>query len=324
MLAFKQAMNARQNELYAQQNELIALRRQAAASSAAPPPTEPAAPTAPADCLVVFLANSPFSVPMQALRANATLHIDHPGVQSYTIESRVSVEDLREFLCAIKGSQFSLKPDNVHQLTLLCDEFGATRLRHVCDEFVERASALAVTQSVAVLPQSSAEFVRRDHPMSGQGSLDGIISHTTKKHSGNVHERGIITLNAKSACDDPNQAPKNVADLISDSQFVSKNEPGQWICWDFRWNLVRATDYTMVSAYLTSWVLEGSLDGANWTEIDRKSNNQEFIGGWNTASFTAASAMEWRFIRLTQMHKGHDGSDCLRLRALEFFGTFAE
>jgi hypothetical protein len=99
-------------------------------------------------------------------------------------------------------------------------------------------------------------------------SLDGIISHLSQKHGGNVHEKGIVTITSKSVHKDD---PKYVADLTSDSRFKSKYyyDPGQWICRDFGEMCVRPTHYTIMTEYLKSWVVEGSLDGRSWTEIDR-------------------------------------------------------
>jgi hypothetical protein len=124
--------------------------------------------------------------------------------------------------------------------------------------------------------------------------------------------------------DDPKYAPKNVADLTSDSNFCSKNEPGQWVCWDFGEMRVRPTHYTIKTLRLKSWVVEGSLDGRSWTEIDRQTDNQDFEDGWNTASFTVSKPAEFRFIRLTQTDKNHVGDNCLVLFAVEFFGTLSE
>jgi hypothetical protein len=76
-------------------------------------------------------------------------------------------------------------------------------------------------------------------------SLDGIISYLTKKHGGNIHEKGIVRTTSKSGSFD-----------------FSEHEPGQWVCWDCREMRVRPTNYTILSSYLKSWVLEGSLAGA--------------------------------------------------------------
>jgi hypothetical protein len=71
---------------------------------------------------------------------------------------------------------------------------------------------------------------------------------------------------------------------------------------------------------------EGSLDFVNWTEIDRKTDNNDFdFKDRNvTASFAVSKSAECRFIRLTQTGKRHCGDDCLYIVAFEFFGTLLE
>jgi hypothetical protein len=162
--------------------------------------------------------------------------------------------------------------------------------------------------------------------------LDGIISYLTKKHGGNVQEVGIVTISSKSVqSDGPELALKNVANLASGSCFKSKKEPGQWVCWDFREMRVRPTRYTIRSWFLKSWVVEGSLDGSSWTEMDRQTDNLDFdddLGWkgkkWTPASFAVSKPAEFRVIRLTQTDEDHDGMDVLSLRAIEFFGTLSE
>jgi hypothetical protein len=111
-------------------------------------------------------------------------------------------------------------------------------------------------------------------PMKAAKSMDGIISHLTQKHGGNVQEKGIVTITSKSVhSDNPQFVLKNVADLTSDWYFYSKDEPGQWVCWDFGEMRVRPTHYTIPALFLKSWVVEGSLDGSSWTEFDRKTDD---------------------------------------------------
>jgi hypothetical protein len=124
-------------------------------------------------------------------------------------------------------------------------------------------------------------------------SLDGIISYLTRKHGGNVHDKGIVTLTSKSVIDDdPTWALGNAADLASFPNFCSKNVPGQWVCWDFRETRIRPTYYTMNTPYLKSWVVESSLDGEAWTEIDRKTDNEDFNKGLAMASFAVSKSAE--------------------------------
>jgi hypothetical protein len=163
-----------------------------------------------------------------------------------------------------------------------------------------------------------------EFPLNEANSLDGIIFYLTWKHRGNVHDKGIVTITSNSIDDD---GPKNfsfIADLTSDSFFCSKNEPGQWICWDFHEMRVRPTHYTIKTWKLKSWVAGGSLDFVNWTEIDRKTDNHAFQYGWGMASFAVAKSAECRFVRLTQTGKNHIGDDCLYIRSFELFGTLLE
>jgi hypothetical protein len=110
-------------------------------------------------------------------------------------------------------------------------------------------------------------------PLTAEDSLGGIISGLTQKHGGNVHDRGIVAITASDMEDDTR---RNVADLTSDSFFRSRNEPGQWICWEFRDNLVRPTHYTIRAcsgSRLESWLLEGSMNGEKWATIDQHRSN---------------------------------------------------
>jgi uncharacterized coiled-coil protein SlyX len=173
----------------------------------------------------------------------------------------------------------------------------------------------APTPVPPVSPSKSHKTV--EFPLKEAKSFEGIISYLTRKHGGNVHEMGIVTITAKSAEDDsPRCAVQNL---------VSNYEPGQWVCWDFGKMRVRPTHYTIKSYYLKSWVVESSLNGKTWTTIDRKTDTEDFkTSRWKTASFTVSNSAECRFIRLTQAGKSHYRDDQLVIRAFEVFGTFLE
>jgi hypothetical protein len=167
-------------------------------------------------------------------------------------------------------------------------------------------------------------------PLQKPSSFDGIISYLTQKHGGNVHDTGIVTLTSKSVYNTSFCTLRNFAYLAgssyaSDLIFRSKNEPGQWICWDFHEMRVHPTHYTIRSWGLKSWKIESSLDGVAWIVIDRKVNYGYFKTlSWQTASFAVWNSAECRFIRLTQTGKNQNGKDDLSLRAFEVFGTLLE
>jgi hypothetical protein len=164
-----------------------------------------------------------------------------------------------------------------------------------------------------------------EFPFEEAKSADGIILYLTRKHRGNVQVTGIVTITSKSVCqDEPRYAVQNVAALISPWYFMSKDEPGRWVCWDFHEMRVRPTHYTIKSYRLKSWVVESWLDGEAWTEIDRKTDIVGFKYDWGPASFAVSKPAECRFIRLTQTGKRHNGDDYLSIVAFEFFGTLLE
>jgi hypothetical protein len=152
-------------------------------------------------------------------------------------------------------------------------------------------------------------------------SLDGIISYLTKKHGGNVHEKGIGTITSKSVKDDdPQFGPMVVANLGWVGIFRSKTEPGQWICWDFGQMRIWPTHSTIAGQYMKSWAVDGSIDGSSWTQIDRQTDKEDAVV--LRASFTLLMVERFRFIRLTQTC-GHN-DDSLVLHVVEFFGTLYE
>jgi hypothetical protein len=166
--------------------------------------------------------------------------------------------------------------------------------------------------------------------MNEAGSLDGIIAHLRKGAPGRRHLAEVnqmVRVSSKSVCKEhPEWGPNNVIDLSprSDSHFESKATPGQWILWDFRDRRVCPTRYTIRTHFLKSWVVEGSVDGSSWVEIDRQTDNRSFTHGCAAVSFDASRHTDFRFIRLTQTAKNFYGSDDLVLWAVEFFGTLFE
>jgi hypothetical protein len=70
----------------------------------------------------------------------------------------------------------------------------------------------------------------------------------------------VIITSKSVPIDGPEYAVRNVTDF-SYSQFLSKNEPGQWICLDFQEIGVSPTRSTIKSPSLQSRVIESSLEG---------------------------------------------------------------
>jgi hypothetical protein len=135
-------------------------------------------------------------------------------------------------------------------------------------------------------PLQEAKSLGIEFMLQQPGSLDGIISHLTRKHDRNVHDKGIVTVTSKSVWrNGPLFAVRNVVDFSSYMYFSSNDSPGQWICWDFHEKRIHLTHYTIKTTVLKSWVVEGSLDAEAWREIDRKTGNNDLQAGSRMASW---------------------------------------
>jgi hypothetical protein len=162
-------------------------------------------------------------------------------------------------------------------------------------------------------------------PMREFRSGNGIISYLTRTCGGNVYDKGLVAISSKSCCDDSWVPVKNVADMSTTLYFESKDEPGQWLCWDFGDLRIKPTAYTISSYAPKSWVLEGSLEGQVWTEIDRQIDNCEFkVWPTRASSFDVANPTECRYLRFRQIAKTHFSDDILNVHAFEVFGALLQ
>jgi hypothetical protein len=224
-----------------------------------------------------------------------------------------------------------LRPSVDFEEVILLQEQGLENLRlevETLREFIGEPLNPKATAAQAPAPQPPVNSLGIfEFPMKEANSVDGIISYLTKKHGGNVHEKGVVIVTVKSIYNDDRgyYGPQNAVNLTSNSQFSTKDAPGQWICWNFGQRRIRLTHYTLRACKLKSWVVEGSPDGSTWTEIDRKTDNQDFSpGGYTTASFAVSNQVECRYIRLTQTTMRHCRDDCLKFTGVEFFGSLCE
>ena len=182
--------------------------------------------------------------------------------------------------------------------------------RQICRRLILEAKANETN------PRATLKFVYN-------GSYHGgIIEHLQRECGGNVHDKGIVNVTASSVVSS-DYLPKSV---VSRGDFYTQNQPDQWICYDFKHQSVSPTSYSVRSCgsqYPKNWVIEVSNDGSSWTEIDRRSNNDDLNNSYNSANFKIANvpSESYRFFRLRQTGKNSQSYDTLRLAGLEIFGT---
>jgi uncharacterized coiled-coil protein SlyX len=194
-------------------------------------------------------------------------------------------------------------------------------LREQLDQLAERVRSLTNPRLDSASSPPPKASNATECVMTRRNSLDGIISVLTRKHGGNVHERGIVVITSKSCYSGD---LTNVADLRSHDGFISRRGAGQWICWAFHGIQVQPTSYAMRTKGLKAWVLEGSQDGISWQGMDHRADVLDFLSGWRTGSFDIAVPAVCRFIRLTQADAHFAIDDSLAMSAFDVFGTFWE
>jgi hypothetical protein len=171
--------------------------------------------------------------------------------------------------------------------------------------------------------QTPEDECDRNFPIITASPLQGIISYLTTQTGDNVDRNPIVTISSNSTADSKHLA-ENIVDLTSKSKFVSEDKPGEWICLEFNNRWVYPTHYTLRSMGLKSWVIEGSMNGEDWREMDRRTDTQVFKktlrASGKTCSFVMSKPMKCCFIKLTQTDKNHNGDDSLVLFAVEIFG----
>jgi hypothetical protein len=164
---------------------------------------------------------------------------------------------------------------------------------------------------------------------------DGIIAFLTQQCGGNVHALGVVSVTGSATLDGGSDyAPENVANIGTGQAFISRSslgKEGNWVCYDFKNRRVIPTHYTVRShddpagrEHLKSWVVQASVDGKSWQEIDSKTNNSKLNGFRNTCTFPVSPAGPCRYIRLVLTGKDHRDDFILQIEAWEIFGTLIE
>ena len=158
-----------------------------------------------------------------------------------------------------------------------------------------------------------------------ENEFNGIINYLKTK--GNISNQLEITASSICFTDYP---PKNVIDYQNRNHFCTKNEPGSWICFDFKENKIIPTNYQIMSfnggqncEHPKSWQIQGSNDeteNKNWTTIDEQTNCPILNGSNITHIFPISNSIAYRYIRMIQTDKNWADSCHLLLDSFEFYG----
>jgi hypothetical protein len=113
-----------------------------------------------------------------------------------------------------------------------------------------------------------------------------------------------------------------------DTYFESLDAPGSWIRLTFGGMSLGATHYALRSwfwpagfQHLKSWVFEGSDDGREWTELDRREDVDELNLAYGLRRFKCCVVVECGMVRLRSIDTDHSNrSHLLILSGFEVYG----
>lgn len=154
---------------------------------------------------------------------------------------------------------------------------------------------------------------------------NGIISHLTQVGQGNPHRRKLMDVTSSSVY--LYHFPESCLDLMEDTYFASDDFNNQWILFDFKHNEIIPSFYLIRSQYdyvnnLKSWMIEGSIDGNEWTIMDKRLGVDCLKEKNVIARFSIQKPMRCRFVRLTQLGNNWNDNNFLIISGIEFFGKF--
>jgi hypothetical protein len=169
-----------------------------------------------------------------------------------------------------------------------------------------------------------SDFVKR----TPESPWSGLIAHLTDLCGGNVHEYGVVTISCSSTR--RNQC-HHVVNYSWTDYWYALGSPNSWIQFDFKDRVVSMTHYSLKSDgyggyHLVEWVVQGSMDGDSWTDLDRRKTqdlNNNFVTKIYSCDTSFSEAHFYRYIRLLQTGKDSSGYDYLMLANFECFGSMA-
>jgi hypothetical protein len=182
------------------------------------------------------------------------------------------------------------------------------------DELVREIAALR--ERLAIVQANNAHDAKSLVPLPRQTArspmTDGILFGLAAGTGQSAAASGAVVVASSDVSADPRCGAQNAADCSTSCCFCTEDRPNQWISYDFRSApitpvayLIQSCNFVEGSIHPRSWVLEGSPNGENWTEIDRRTNLPDLNGPQNIGTFTISRPAEWRFVRLTQTQPNH-------------------
>jgi hypothetical protein len=141
----------------------------------------------------------------------------------------------------------------------------------------------------------------------------------------NPHNAGIVEITASSVY--YNYLPQNILDFGTDNYWYSKNEPNQWILFNLKGKQFQIKQIRIHVNYLyipKHWILEGSNDNSNWTQIHDQGEDERCKTANSTVTYDINSPSSFSYFRICQLSQNYYSppNNYFTLYSVEFIGYF--
>ena len=166
-----------------------------------------------------------------------------------------------------------------------------------------------------------------------ENKFNGILKYLNDKTGGNILQNGTINITSNN---ESSYTPYNMVDFQSDDYFRHENNEMSTILFDFKDKSIQMTHYSIHTGtydtnrgHLKSWVIEGSVDGNQWDEIDNQTNNSSLNGSRYEAIFEVKHKRKefYRYIRLRQTGLAwcpDSNNNRFEIMYIDFYGVLLE
>jgi hypothetical protein len=203
------------------------------------------------------------------------------------------------------------------------EEFGITLSLRVWRAIWRRLILRLDSKSLCLPPDRYAALPGIDIPLREDAPLDGILAYLTKKHSGNLHAKGIVVVTGNIT-----QGHEQLTDPLGTSGFAAWNAADGWFCYDFGETRICPTHYSVMSCCNNrmpqSWTISVSEDGKVWETIHSATDSQTLKSGSKTESYSISQPRKSRFLRFTTPAVNYLGQNVCHMKSFELFGRLIE
>jgi hypothetical protein len=144
----------------------------------------------------------------------------------------------------------------------------------------------------------------------------------------NPHESGLVNVTASSVYDnDPIHQPHNVLNFDTNSFWLTKNDPNNWIMFDLKgksFQMKQICIHAREKYFARNWTLEGSNNNSTWTIVHNQGEDERFNTPDAQVTFNINSQQSFTIFKIVQKNhcygSGHHYMDCY---SIEFIGILS-